>query len=72
MHGNQMLNESKLQNIPKVGGIKNAIVLCIIIGQQEVWIIGNCSRAQSSPPNMLSLITKFKKSQTRRVVLGNL
>jgi len=45
MHGNQMLNESKLQNIPKVGGIKNAIVLCIIIGQQEVWIIGNCSRA---------------------------
>jgi len=41
------------------------------IDQQGVLRIGNHSRARSNHPNILSLISKFKKSLTRRENLGN-
>jgi len=72
LYGRQTLNEFKLQNIPKAGGITIAIMLSTSIGQQENWKIGKRSKAQSSLQNIFSLMKKFKKSLTRNVDLGSL
>ena len=67
-----MLNESELSNIQKAGRMRIAIVLWLDIEHQEVWRIGKSSKELSSWLSKLSLIFKFKKSQTRNGNLGSL